>query len=698
MSRRHVLTPLLIAILMLTSTYNVSATDSDGDGTDDANDAFPNDPCADTDTDGDGMPDTLASGCSGTYVVAYTSFEEPFTISTVKYTDTGNESIDRYLWNNANEPHVAHNQTTGSEMGFSLYYESNGGVGLTDGDYFGTINYTGTVGNFTDGDNGYQMSDVDGITTLQLDNVTAESLTFDMFLQDTGYETSSPVDYLIITFRGSNSDISILDTTGYDIDSSYSSYLGTWTSTTVSISAAGQGHLEVEFSSNSAMEALYLDNIQFTSSSQLVEDDDDDNDGWSDSDEATCGTDHLDSSDSPVDADSNGICDALEGDDFDGDGIPNDADNDDDNDGVEDSEDDFPLNPNETTDTDMDGTGDNADEDDDNDGWPDTVEGDCGSDPLDSSSVPIDTDSDGICDPLDEDTDGDGVEDGDDAFPNDPTEWDDSDGDGKGDNVDDDDDNDGVPDLMEERCFSDPLDPNSVPTDTDGDGECDPIDYDDDGDGFTDINEGWCGSDPLDYNSIPVDSDSDGECDSMDNDSDNDGVDDGEDAFPDDNSEWLDTDGDGVGDNADTDDDDDGWSDYDEGDCGSDGMDSGSTPEDMDGDGVCDGLDDDMDGDGVADADDAFPGDGDEWLDTDGDGIGNNADTDDDGDQFSDDLEEECESDSLNPDSIPSDIDADDICDPLDDFNDIADSDETPGFGLISALLVLSIAAFARRD
>ena len=79
MSRRRVLTPLLIAILMLTSTYNVSATDSDGDGTDDANDAFPDDPCADTDTDGDGMPDTLASGCSGDYVVAHTSFEDPFT-------------------------------------------------------------------------------------------------------------------------------------------------------------------------------------------------------------------------------------------------------------------------------------------------------------------------------------------------------------------------------------------------------------------------------------------------------------------------------------------------------------------------------------------------------------------------------------------------------------------------------------------
>ena len=778
MSRRRVLTPLLIAILMLTSTYNVSATDSDGDGTDDANDAFPNDPCADTDTDGDGMPDTLASGCSGDYVVAYTSFEDPFTISSVKYTDTGNESVDRYLWNNANEPHVAHNQTTGSEMGFSLYYESNGGVGLTDGDYFGTIDYTGTVGNFTDGDNGYQMSDVDGITTMQLDNVTAEILTFDMFLQDTAYETSTPVDYLIVTFRGSNSDISILNTTGYDIDSSFSSYLGTWTSTTVSISAAGQGFLEVEFSSNSAMEALYLDNIQFISSSQLVEDDDDDNDGWSDSDEASCGTNHLDSSDYPVDADSNGICDALEGDDFDGDGIPNDTDSDDDNDGVEDVDDDFPLNPNETTDTDMDGTGDNADEDDDNDGWSDTVEIDCGSDSLDPSSVPIDADSDGVCDALDEDTDGDGVADADDAFPNDPTEWSDADGDGKGDNVDDDDDNDGVPDIMEERCFSDPLDPLSLPTDTDGDGDCDPIDYDDDDDGYTDQVEGWCGSDPLDINSVPVDSDGDGECDVMDNDSDNDGVDDANDAFPDDATEWVDTDMDGWGDNADYDDDGDGWLDTDEDSCDSDSMDSGSVPADLDGDGECDGedfdidgvgvvnpdddfpndssewydldgdgigdnadedvdddgwtnsveaecaeaggdgdpnnanvqpsdidndgncdaLDPDDDGDGVADGDDAFPDDGTEWLDTDGDGTGNNADTDDDGDQFSDDFELECESDSLDPDSIPSDIDSDDICDPLDDFNDIAENDETPGFGLISALAMLAIAAFARRD
>ena len=38
--------------------------------------------------------------------------------------------------------------------------------------------------------------------------------------------------------------------------------------------------------------------------------------------------------------------------------------------------------------------------------------------------------------PVDSDTDGDGVDDVDDAFPNDPNEWDDSDGDGVGDNYD----------------------------------------------------------------------------------------------------------------------------------------------------------------------------------------------------------------------------------------------------------------------
>ena len=733
MNKYRLLKPILIVMMLLASAHIVSANDTDGDGTDDANDDFPNDPCADTDTDSDGMPDTLATGCSGSYVVAHTSFEDPFTISSVKYTDTGDDSVDRYLWNNLNQPHVSHNQSSGTEMGFSLYYESNGGVGLTDGDYFGTVNYTGTVGNFTDGNNGYQMSDVDGVTTLILDSVNAEYVNFDMFLQDTSYETSTPIDYLVILFNGTNSQVQILNTTGYDIDGDFQSYLGNWTSVVTDISSAGAGTLEVTFSSNAATESLFLDNIEFTSTSQLVEDTDDDNDGWSDVDENSCGTDPLDSNDIPSDSNGNGVCDAIEGDDFDGDGIPNDSDPDDDNDGYDDDYDAFPLDPTEWDDADGDGIGSNTDTDDDGDGWSDLEEADCLTDASSAFSVPEDYDGDWVCDIVDVDDDNDGVDDDYDCAPydasissldcngvcggsssldacgvcdGDNSACTDCAGVPNGDAVIDacgvctndpsscgiDSDEDGVDD--DDDAFPDD---STEWSDTDGDGVGDNADTDDDDDGWSDQDEVVCGSELLDSGSVPADSDADGECDALDPDDDDDGVVDSDDAFPSNPTEWADTDGDGIGNNADGDDDGDGWGDSTESDCGSDPMDGEVSPRDIDGDGACNILDPDDDGDGVADEDDAFPLDNAEWLDTDGDGLGDNSDQDDDGDQFVDEYESECMSDPLDPNSSPSDSDGDGICDAMDVFDD-NDSNDTPGFGLISAISVLALAALARRE
>jgi RHS repeat-associated protein len=68
------------------------------------------------------------------------------------------------------------------------------------------------------------------------------------------------------------------------------------------------------------------------------------------------------------------------------------------------------------------------------------------------------------------DSDGDGVPDGQDAFPNDPTEWSDLDGDGIGDNSDPDIDGDGISNAYEVQAGTDPYDPASVPQDTDGNG------------------------------------------------------------------------------------------------------------------------------------------------------------------------------------------------------------------------------------
>ena len=733
MNKYRLMKPILIVMMLLASAHIVSANDTDGDGTDDSNDDFPNDPCADTDTDSDGMPDTLATGCSGSYVVAHTSFEDPFTISSVKYTDTGDDSVDRYLWNNLNQPHVSHNQSSGTEMGFSLYYESNGGVGLTDGDYFGTVNYTGTVGNFTDGNNGYQMSDVDGVTTLILDSVNAEYVNFDMFLQDTSYETSTPIDYLVILFNGTNSQVQILNTTGYDIDGDFQSYLGNWTSVVTDISSAGAGTLEVTFSSNAATESLFLDNIEFTSTSQLVEDTDDDNDGWSDVDENSCGTDPLDSNDIPSDSNGNGVCDAIEGDDFDGDGIPNDSDPDDDNDGYDDDYDAFPLDPTEWDDADGDGIGSNADTDDDGDGWSDLEEADCLTDASSAFSVPEDYDGDWVCDIVDVDDDNDGVDDDYDCAPydasislldcngvcggsssldacgvcdGDNSACADCAGVPNGDSVIDacgvctndpsscgiDSDEDGVDD--DDDAFPDD---STEWADTDGDGVGDNADTDDDDDGWSDQDEVACGSQLLDSGSVPADSDTDGECDALDPDDDDDGVVDSDDAFPSNPTEWADTDGDGIGNNADGDDDGDGWGDSTESDCGSDPMDGEVSPKDIDGDGACNIQDPDDDGDGVADENDAFPLDNAEWLDTDGDGLGDNSDQDDDGDQFVDEYESECMSDPLDPNSSPGDSDGDGICDAIDVFDD-NDSNDTPGFGLISAISVLALAALTRRE
>ena len=262
----------------------------------------------------------------------------------------------------------------------------------------------------------------------------------------------------------------------------------------------------------------------------------DDGDAWTDAEEAACGSDPLDADSVPDDYDGDGLCDKV--------------DTDDDGDGTPDTDDAFPFDATEYADFDGDGTGDFSDTDDDNDGWLDSEEPNCGTDPMDTFSVPDDNDRDHQCDIVDPDDDNDGELDVDDAFPMNPAEQNDLDEDGIGDNADNDDDGDGWLDVTEAICaaaggYGDPMNSNVMPSDNDpgmdatsgedgiwgtdddtgtvGDGVCDAIDPDWDNDEFPN---------PADPEN-PVCTDL--LC---------------EDFFPLDPTEWHDANGDGLGDNG----------------------------------------------------------------------------------------------------------------------------------------------------
>ena len=248
--------------------------------------------------------------------------------------------------------------------------------------------------------------------------------------------------------------------------------------------------------------------------------------------------------------------------DLDGDGVLNDNDDcpndagastqdlngcpDNDGDGYSDSGDAFPNDVSEWADADGDGVGDNSD-----------------AFPNDATEN-IDSDGDGVGDNSDAfpsngfeqyDSDGDGVGDNSDAFPNDASETTDSDGDGVGDNGDAfpmnafetiDSDGDGMGDNSD--AF-----PNdaSETTDSDGDGVGDNSDafpndptetVDSDGDGVGDVSD-LCSNT---FENLTVDNNG---CSQIQLDADGDGVEDTEDDFPLDATQWLDSDDDGYGDN-----------------------------------------------------------------------------------------------------------------------------------------------------
>lgn len=198
-------------------------------------------------------------------VIASTSFEEPATGG--QYTDTGDATEDHDLVNNADEASVDFT-SVGGEIGFdATYVNTRDDVGLTDGDFVGVSDFTGTVGEYTDGTQGYQMSDTDGKMVLTFDQVSLTGFTnydvrLDIFVQSTGWESDDAIRVYLIVDGGA--EVDLLNTAGLDIDDDFADLEGAWSELATSLNGNSEATLVVELDCNSGSEAIYLDKVEFT--------------------------------------------------------------------------------------------------------------------------------------------------------------------------------------------------------------------------------------------------------------------------------------------------------------------------------------------------------------------------------------------------------------------------------------------------
>ena len=205
--------------------------------------------------------------------IAGTSFEEP-SIFTVQYIDTGDATMAHDLVNNPDEPNVDYT-STGGEIGFNARYEpyDTPGDGLTDGDFVGVTDFAPTGNDpYTDGEQGYQISDSDGNFILEFDEVnltgvTDPTLTLDYFIAESGYEgdgtaNESGSDRLRIYVKDltNGTEFDILDTTGSDINDL--GIEGAWISGSAPVLPNTTVQLVIEARVNASAEAFFFDNLQ----------------------------------------------------------------------------------------------------------------------------------------------------------------------------------------------------------------------------------------------------------------------------------------------------------------------------------------------------------------------------------------------------------------------------------------------------
>ena len=204
------------------------------------------------------------------YVFAGTSFEDCLVSPYGLYMDQGDPDADHELINNAfdaasecSEPRVTW-PATDAEIGFTAWYHSTGGIGLTDpgGDYFGVSEYTGYVGSYTDGVRGYQMGDTDGIVELRFDTVTnTESdywdMTVDLFAADTEWENVDQIEIMLL--MDDDVELTVLEVQGDEVEA----IAGSWLTIQQELTGYTSARLSIKLASSVESECIFIDRVRF---------------------------------------------------------------------------------------------------------------------------------------------------------------------------------------------------------------------------------------------------------------------------------------------------------------------------------------------------------------------------------------------------------------------------------------------------
>lgn len=165
--------------------------------------------------------------------------------------------------------------SSGSTLGYSIVLDPttpNGPTGFSDGDAFGVASaahFTNELIAVPEGSQGFFIEDTDGTITMSFDLVDLAGATTPQFsmqyvLEGTSWEAD---DFLKITIEFTDcgsSTVTLIDTTGQDIDNLGIEDSWNTLSADLSSSVGCKAQLIIEFSSNSAAEELGLDAIAFT--------------------------------------------------------------------------------------------------------------------------------------------------------------------------------------------------------------------------------------------------------------------------------------------------------------------------------------------------------------------------------------------------------------------------------------------------